>query len=146
MISDISTVAGTQTFTACSLVPLSHKCTPACSSTLMHLAHWKFVCNPLGSPYSTRIGGIRWFEAWMNIRSFDITETNFALSCICGSASTIEDVVTCRGRTNKATYTELLTTLEWIKPYFTLVTACRTLGKQYCLPKVSEAIGTTKLP
>ena len=113
----------------------------------MHLAHWKFVLrDPLGSPYSMRQGAIGWSETWMNIWIFDITETNFALSCICGSASTNEDVLTCRGRTNEATYTKFFTTLKWVEPYITLVTACHMLGKQYCLPKGIKALGTTKLP
>ena len=92
-----------------------------------------------------RQGAIGWSEAWMNIWSFDITETNLALSRVCGSASAKEYVVTCRSRTNKATYTELLTALKWVERYITLVTACHTLGKQHCLPKGFKALGTTKL-
>jgi hypothetical protein len=78
----------------------------------------------------------------MNMWSFDITETNLALSCVCGSASAIEFVTT---DTNKAAYTELFATLEWVEPYFTLVTVCHTLGNQNCLPKGFQALGTAKL-
>lgn len=81
----------------------------------------------------------------MNVWSFDITETKLALSCVCGSTSAIKYVITCRGSTNKATYTELFTTLEWVEPYVTLVTTCHTLGNQDCLPKGFQTLGTAKL-
>ena len=138
------TIPQTLAFTSY-LIPLPHKCAYACASTVMLLAHYYVVCSYFGFLYPIRQWTSWWYESWMNVWIFNFTKTKLALSRVSSSTSTKEYVVTCRGRTNKATYTELISTLEGAEPYFTLGTGSHRLVNQNRIPEWSVTLKTTEL-